>query len=138
MSYLSTDPTLPPTAASPLTAHEPARVLVVDDDPAIRKAVSLLLVDEGYAVQTAANGTEGLAAITAQPPALVLLDLNMPVMDGWALLGHLRDAQITVPIVIMTADQRAPQEAARLQVAGYLGKPFAIDDLLDLVARLAG
>jgi CheY-like chemotaxis protein len=138
MSLLSSRPTTPATFNPPASARKAAPVLVVDDDPAIRNAVSLLLAEEGYTVQTAANGKEGLAAITTQLPALVLLDLNMPMMDGWALIDHLHTAQITVPIVIMTAGQRAAQEAARLDVAGSLGKPFEIDDLFRIVAAFVG
>ena len=112
-------------------------VLVVDDDPGIRDIVEAILNEEGFSVATAANGREALDHITEDRPALVLLDLQMPVMTGWELLTHLRDARVQVPIVFMTAGFRAKTEAERHQVDGYIGKPFALDELVAVVERFA-
>ncbi len=113
------------------------RVLVVDDDPAIRRAVGMMLEDEGYDVATAANGREALDQITRSLPSVVLLDLQMPEMDGWQLQRRLRELNLDVPVVFMTAGYRARAEAERHQAAGFLAKPFDMDDLLTTVARFA-
>jgi CheY-like chemotaxis protein len=124
--------------------HQPApfqtgtpHILVVDDDPAIVEVMTMVLAAEGYPVLAATNGQEALSVITTQRPALVLLDLNMPVMSGWDLIERLRTSAISVPVVLVTAGQLAREEAARLNVAGHLAKPFNLDDLLAIVARFA-
>jgi CheY-like chemotaxis protein len=115
------------------TALGSPAVLVVDDDPDTREVVALALGLAGYAVEIAQNGREALARIAARVPALVLLDLDMPDLSGWEVVDLLRVMQVPVPVVFMTAAHRARAEAARLQVAGYLSKPFDLDHLLDLV-----
>ncbi|WP_437289356.1 response regulator [Sorangium sp. So ce406] len=117
------------------------RILVVEDDLDIRSILSQLLVFEGYDVEEAADGAEALALLRRdQPPALILLDLMMPVMDGWQLRAELqRDpALASIPVVIVSADVRAEQEASRLRVAGLLKKPLQIEPLLELVHRICG
>ena len=113
-------------------------ILVVDDDRAIRELVSTVLSEDGFAVATAANGREALARIAAQPPALVLLDLQMPIMSGWEVLAELRAAQVQVPVVFMTAGYRAKAEAERHGADGYVAKPFDVAEVLQVVARFAG
>jgi CheY-like chemotaxis protein len=110
-------------------------ILVVDDQADIRDIVALVLSDEGYAVQTAANGQEALDSIRQQPPSLVLLDLQMPVMTGWDVVDKLRAEGLPVPVVFMSAGIIARAEAERVGVAGYLSKPFDLDDLLGVVER---
>jgi CheY-like chemotaxis protein len=89
-------------------------ILVVDDDPAIRDVVADILEMSDYAVRTAANGAEALEKIRAEPPAAVLLDLMMPVMNGWDFLRACRTETICarIPIAIMSAarDARAVAE----------------------------
>ncbi|KYF73775.1 response regulator [Sorangium cellulosum] len=117
------------------------RILVVEDDLDIRSILSQLLVFEGYDVEEAADGAEALALLRRdKPPALILLDLMMPVMDGWQLRAELqRDPALSsIPVVIVSADVRAEQEASRLRVAGLLKKPLQIEPLLDLVHRICG
>ncbi|WP_438027678.1 response regulator [Sorangium sp. So ce233] len=117
------------------------RILVVEDDLDIRSILSQLLVFEGYDVEEAADGAEALALLRRdQPPALILLDLMMPVMDGWQLRAELqRDpALASIPVVIVSADVRAEQEASRLRVEGLLKKPLQIEPLLELVHRICG
>lgn len=113
-------------------------VLVVDDDPGIRDVIAEMLRDEGYDVTTASNGREALEAITTQPLAVVLLDLNMPVMDGWQVTAEVQQRGLHVPLVFMTAGQRAQAEAERWHVDGYLPKPFDFGKLIDTVAQFAG
>ncbi|WP_437601141.1 response regulator [Sorangium sp. So ce590] len=117
------------------------RILVVEDDLDIRSILSQLLVFEGYDVDEASDGAEALAMLRKDPlPALILLDLMMPIMDGWQLRAELqRDPTLSsVPVVIVSADVRAEQEASRLRVAGLLKKPLQIEPLLDLVHRICG
>jgi CheY-like chemotaxis protein len=110
-------------------------VLVVEDDEAIRHTIEVILEDEGYDVALATNGREALDRITADPPKMVLLDLQMPVMTGWEVTERVQQQGLDVPLVFMTAGHRAQTEAERYHVAGFLGKPFELDDLLDTVAR---
>ncbi|WP_437716135.1 response regulator [Sorangium sp. So ce448] len=117
------------------------RILVVEDDLDIRSILTQLLVFEGYDVEEAADGAEALALLRRDaPPALILLDLMMPVMDGWQLRAELqRDpALASIPVVIVSADVRVEQEASRLRVAGLLKKPLQIEPLLELVHRICG
>ena len=113
-------------------------ILVVDDDRAIRELVSTVLSEDGFAVATAANGREALARIAAHPPALVLLDLQLPIMSGWEVLVELRAAHVPVPVVFMTAGYRAKAEAERHGADGYVAKPFDVAEVLQVVARFAG
>jgi DNA-binding response OmpR family regulator len=113
-----------------------AVVLIVDDDDGIRMTLRDILEDEGYDVFEARDGIEGLAAVEGYNPAVLLLDLNMPRMSGWELFQRLKDANIGVPTVIMTAGRRAADEASRLNAAASLSKPFDMDDVLNTVERL--
>jgi CheY-like chemotaxis protein len=113
----------------------PANILVIDDDASIRAVLSDALSDEGYAVQSAANGAEGLQAIDRAVPALVLLDMRMPVLDGWGFARQLRDRGMRIPIVVMTAAQDARQWAQEVEAIGYVAKPFDLTELLDAVGR---
>ena len=110
-------------------------VLVVDDDTSILDTVSSILTGEGYHVVSAATGEEALAAIARKQPALILLDMRMPVMDGWAVARALREQGIRVPIVVMTAAESAKRWADEVGAEGYLAKPFGLDDLLATVER---
>jgi CheY-like chemotaxis protein len=112
-------------------------ILVVDDDAAIRDFVAIALEEEGYAVITAASGEEGLAALHEHRPALVILDMRMPVMDGWEFAERLR-AQYgdRVPLLVMTAAVDAARRAAEVRAAGTLSKPFDLADLTEAVDRL--
>src|SRR5581483_3296430 len=113
-------------------------ILVVDDDQAIRQVITMILESEDYEVATAADGLEALDRIAEAPPAVVLLDLQMPVLTGWDVINRLRDAGTAVPVVVMTAGYRAQAEAAAHDAAGYLAKPFELDDVLSVVGRLTG
>jgi len=115
----------------------PAPILVVDDDPDIQTTLRMVLEDEGYAVVVAATGAEALALLETTTPALVLLDLNMPVLSGWDFYAALERQHTRVPVVIMTAGNVALAEATQLQADGVLPKPFELDFLLRTVARFA-
>jgi two-component system, chemotaxis family, chemotaxis protein CheY len=110
------------------------RILIVDDDESIRQIVRLCLSDEGYDVWEAANGQAALDAVAEFRPSLILLDLRMPVMDGWEFArryGRLPGPH--VPIVAFVAALNAEQECADLPTASIVTKPFDIDDLLSAV-----
>ena len=111
------------------------RVLVIDDDPSILDTVSSILSGEGYQVMSASGGQEALALSRTWHPTLILLDMRMPVMDGWAVARALREAGSRVPIVVMTAAENARRWADEIGAAGHLAKPFALDDLIGTVER---
>ena len=116
-------------------ARSGAPVLVVDDDPLIRTSISEILDLEGYPVATAANGAEALESVERNRPSLVLLDMRMPVLDGWGFAGALDERGIELPILVMTAAQSAETWAREVGADGYLAKPFELVDLLDAVER---
>lgn len=115
-------------------------VLVVDDDPYIREALSEVLADEGYPVDTARDGEEALERLGHAPrPSLILLDLRMPGMSGWELRRRLLADPILarIPVVLLSADSQLKEAQAVLGAAGSLRKPPSLDDLLDTVGRCA-
>jgi CheY-like chemotaxis protein len=117
-------------------AHAQYCVLVVDDDVTIRETVTALLADEGYVVAQAANGMEALACLERQVPQVVLLDMRMPVLDGWGFVDELRKRNLDLKVVAMTATHNARVWAQEIGATSYLGKPFEPDELLDLVEHL--
>lgn len=110
-------------------------VLVVDDEPDIRQVLTIILEDEGFAVRTAANGREAWDLLVQQRPAVLLLDLNMPVMSGWELHERLRTEQLRPAVIFMTAGQHACTEAVRHGADDCLPKPFDLDDVLQVITR---
>ena len=114
---------------------ESAPVLVVEDDASILDVVRTALEAEGYSVCTATNGKEGLERVGECKPSLVLLDMRMPLVDGWQFARELKRLSIDVPIVVMTAAQNARRWAEEIDADAYLAKPFDLDDLLATVAR---
>lgn len=108
------------------------RVLVVDDDDAIREVIAEVLRDHGYDVLAAANGEQALMTLNDEPPPdLVLLDLMMPVMSGWEVLEQLQEnVQLSeIPVVVVSA-MTAPG------MCEHLPKPIDLDCLLNTVNRL--
>ena len=111
-------------------------VLVVDDDATIREVVDAFLSEEGYEVVTAPDGAAALARVRERPPGLILLDMRMPVMDGWAFARAYRRAPGPhAPIVVLTAAREAAERAAAIGADGVLGKPFDLYRLLYLVRQ---
>lgn len=118
------------------------RVLVVDDDPVIRSTVAELLLDEGYAVDQAGDGSEALTLIRQCTPDAIVLDLMMPVLDGWAFVPQCRSLPecADVPIVVMSATHGLHETAERLHAMGVravVAKPFDVDALIAIVQRYA-
>lgn len=109
-------------------------ILLVDDDPTIREFVSLVLEDEGYVVMAAPNGVDGLRRVQDQTPSVIILDMHMPIMDGWEFASAYRATQPPhAPIIVMTAAPSAREAAAEVNANGVLPKPFDIDELIALV-----
>jgi CheY-like chemotaxis protein len=113
-------------------------ILVVDDDPDILSTVADILEFEGYPVERATNGAEGLQAVDRVHPKLVLLDMRMPVLDGWHFAAILKERGIKLPILVMTAAQDARRWAQEIGAEGYIPKPFDVSDLLQAVEDLWG
>jgi urea transport system substrate-binding protein len=109
------------------------RVLVVDDEPDIRATVSAMLEIEGYDVAEAVNGAEALAAVEATLPDVILLDMRMPVLDGWGFASEMRRRGHHIPIVVMTAARDAAHWAAEIAATAFVSKPFGYDDLIRAV-----
>jgi DNA-binding response OmpR family regulator len=115
------------------------RLLVVDDDRGILAFIREALADEGYEVQTVSSGEDAMRAVHRKRPDLILLDINLPGVDGWDVLSRLRDAAgPQVPVVVMTAGYNAQEQALATGAQGYLGKPFDLDDLMNAVEAHAG
>ena len=130
----------PSTAGSRLARGEGnhGTVLVVDDDTSILDTVTSILSGEGYDVVSAASGQEALDAVALKQPLLILLDMRMPIMDGWAVARALRAQGNSVPIIVMTAAESAKRWADEVGAEGYLAKPFGLDELLTIVERFRG
>jgi CheY-like chemotaxis protein len=113
-------------------------VLVVEDDPDMADAILLVLGAAGYATRSAADGKQALAAVEANMPALILLDMLMPVMNGWEFARQLHAKyQSSPPIVVVSAAEHARARSAEIEAADVLPKPFDTGDLLRIVGRYA-
>jgi two-component system response regulator MprA len=113
------------------------RILVIDDEPKISDFIRRGLIYEGFAVDTAADGLEGLAIARDRPPDLVVLDWMLPGMEGLEVCRRLRAAG-DVPILMLTAKDAVPDRVAGLNAGAddYLVKPFAFDELLARIRAL--
>jgi two-component system response regulator MprA len=116
------------------------RILVVDDDQSIREAIEGVLELEGYAIELAADGVEALQKVTVKPPTLMLLDMMMPRMDGFAVVAELKRQGLRsqFPVIVLTADGSAEAKAAQIGANGYIIKPFSLNALIAEVARVIG
>jgi DNA-binding response OmpR family regulator len=116
---------------------ENRRILVVDDQQEILDITALVLQGAGYATETARSGEEALERLTREPFDLVLLDINMPGMDGWETLRLLRaDDDLQQPLVIMfSVKGEISDRVHSLQegASGYISKPYEVDGLLERI-----
>ena len=122
--------------------QQPHSVLIVEDDPDLLRFAQVALSLDGYAVQVATDGAQAMAMARTSRPEVVVLDLRLPLADGWQVLSFLQSdaVQPTVPVVVLTATA-GPRERDRALAAGvtdYLVKPVSADKLLDAVARALG
>jgi CheY-like chemotaxis protein len=127
------------TALTADTTRTPTQVsvLVVEDDDRIQRLVNMVLGGEGYRVIRADNGQEALERIDSEKPDAILLDLMLPVLDGWQLHERLRARADTasIPVVLMSASRNLAQTARKLGAAAYLAKPFGVDELVRVIRR---
>jgi DNA-binding response OmpR family regulator len=113
-------------------------ILIVEDEPSVAEVVGVYLRRAGYAVRTAATGQAALAEIDAQLPALIILDLMLPGVDGWAITRHVRErggAPGGVPIIMLTARSQEIDRIAGLELGAddYVTKPFSPQELVSRV-----
>lgn len=117
-------------------------ILTVDDSASIRQMVRLTLAAEGYQIQEAGNGAEGLVCAKATPANLVITDLNMPVMDGLTFIQELRKlpAYKGVPILFLTteSDAEMKRRAKEAGATGWIVKPFQRDQLIAVAKKVLG
>jgi excisionase family DNA binding protein len=113
-------------------------VLVVDDDPSLREFVRLNLELEGYSVREAGSAEEALNAIDDQAPALVLLDVVMPGVDGWQMLQRMQERYGSIPVIMFSGkvDESTPGDAERRGARGFVGKPFDPQQLIERAKAL--
>jgi two-component system chemotaxis response regulator CheY len=115
---------------------ETAKVLVIDDDDELADVLRQVLRDSGYSVATVRHGAAALELVRHISPDLILLDLRMPIMDGWSFVSqYRRSGKSSARIVLLTGNSQAPEIAERLNADGYLTKPFDLADLLSVVRR---
>jgi len=109
-------------------------ILVVDDDPYFRDLYRTALRFEGFEVSTASDGLAALRSIEQERPSLVVLDVNMPCLDGWGVLRELAENEATraIPVIVVTASD---VEHATARAAAILAKPVAPEELLPVIRR---
>ena len=111
-------------------------VLVVDDDPDMIEVMELVLRDAGYATRAALNGKQALDVVAAAMPRLIVLDMLMPVMNGWQFAREFRARyEADTPIVVATTAEHVGSRGAEVDSADVLPKPFEVSDLLRVVRR---
>jgi len=118
----------------------PKRILIVEDEPELQRAIQLILDLDGYATLTARGGAEGLQMLDQQPVDLLILDLMMPGVDGWEVLRQLKGQgkMEILPVILLTAKDQSIDKMLGLKVFGardYITKPFERKDLLERVAK---
>lgn len=114
------------------------QIYVIDDDEKITSLLRRTLAFEGYKVETASNGVEGLKLLRDKDPDLVILDVMMPQLDGWEVCKRIREGGSTVPILMLTAKDEVGDRVKGLDIGAddYLVKPFALEELLARVRAL--
>lgn len=118
-------------------AARPRPVLIVDDDSETLAAERQLLAESGFRVIEAHDGVEALRAVQDDPPSVVVLDVQMPGMDGPSFARELRMALRRVPLVILTGVPDPRREADRCNAEAFLAKPFNAQELVSVVRRFA-
>ena len=123
-----------------LTKNGDKRILVVEDDPDLREALAEILRDEGYSVDGASHGAEALAFLrhgAGGSTCLILLDLTMPVMNGWQFRDvQRRDPDLSrIPVVVLSAAERLADQLEPLGVQAFIRKPIELSRLLDAIRQ---
>lgn len=114
------------------------KILVVDDEDALRTVLSSELVGEGYEVETAADGDEAINVVQTKPFDLVLLDIKMPKVDGFEVLKFLKSKYPNVKVIMLTgfADLKNAIESKKLGAEDFVSKPYDLVDLLTTIERV--
>jgi two-component system KDP operon response regulator KdpE len=114
------------------TGTTPLRLLVVDDEPAIRRFLRTSLTAHGYQVTEAGDGQAALGELRRNPPDILVLDLGLPDVDGFEVIRRLREGGSTLPIIVLSsrADEAGKVQALDLGADDYVTKPFGVDELL--------
>jgi DNA-binding response OmpR family regulator len=124
----------------PQPSEEPpvdgAAILVVEDDVPLARLMEALLESAGYRVVSVGDGEAALTSLQEDRPALMLLDLTLPRLDGWEVLERLRGVRGAPPVILFTGHHAAIDRALSAGAAAAILKPFDVDDLLDTVERL--
>ena len=118
---------------------ESHRILVIDDEEMIRESLVEFLDEHGYEAVPAVDGRDALRKLanSSPRPCLILLDLMMPVMDGWQFAAELRNREEDIPIVLLSAARDLRTHAKALSAAEIIEKPFDLSELLPKIARVA-
>ncbi len=114
----------------------PHRILIADDDTLVRGSLAVALESEGFVVDEAESGAAAVAHAVKESPDLVLLDLNMPKMDGWEAFSKLDRVRPLVPVIVITARPHQYREAVRLGVDAFMEKPLNIPVLVRAIRSL--
>jgi len=133
-------PPSPPAQKPGPTVPQGKHILVVDDSPSVRRVVSNMLKQHNWEVQTARDGVEALEMISQETPAAVLLDIEMPRMDGYELMATVRaqEQYRTLPLVVLTSRAAAKhqQRAMQLGASAYVVKPYQDEELINILNAL--
>lgn len=120
-----------------MQSTRPVRILLIDDSSAIRESIGLALKDEGYSVELAPNGKAALEKIQVFKPNVVLLDMKMPVMDGWSFAKELKKlADQDIKLVVFTAAVDRIGRPEDIQADGYIEKPCHLEEIFSEVRRV--
>lgn len=125
----------PSTTGTAVAGAASGRVLVVDDDPSILRMLRIVFMGDGYDVTTATNGVEALDAVQKDAPGVIVLDLEMPLMDGREFFRELRSRGHEMPVLILSA-YGAERARGELKAEAFVSKPFEPDYLVQEVQKL--
>jgi CheY-like chemotaxis protein len=114
------------------------KVLIVEDNPDLRRLYAIGLNQRGYEVKLAANGAEAVDRIASERPDVILLDLMMPVMDGWEVIDRVSapEAGEAIPVVVITGQHQSGEDRRNDRIAAWLSKPVTISYLVDVLEHL--
>ena len=121
-----------------LTYNMAMKIFVVDDEPNIRLTLKIALQNESFEVIQCSNGKDALEKLNTEKPDLIILDFNMPVMDGFEFLGIIRKHNYNIPVIFLSdyADVETRIEGLNLGADDYLGKPFSTKELIARIKKI--